>query len=491
MRRPVGFAVGGYDHFLPLVIDPVLSLSYSTYLGGSGGENGFAIAVDGAGSAYVTGNTGSRNFPTKNPLQLSYSGSTDAFVAKLNSAGTALVYSTYLGGSGGERAYAIAVDSSGEAYVTGFTRSTDFPIKNAFQTTISSGDLWDGFVAKLNATGSALLYSTYLGGSGMDEGHAIALDGAGNAYVTGMTFSANFPTANALQPNRTGSPDAFVAKIDPSQVGGKSLVYSTFLDGSAYSDGLGIAVDGLNNAYVTGRTSSSDFPTTPGAFRTQLGSTDGSEDGFITKINAAGSALVYSTFLGGSGVDKVYGIAEDGSGNAYVTGYTESTNFPTVSSLQSGLRGASDAFVTKLSADGSALIYSTYLGGTGTENQSAYPRVGGIAVDALGNAYVTGNTGSTDFATTAGVFQPTYGGGQYDAFVAKLNPAGTAFVYSTYLGGSDIDEAFGIAVDGSGNAYVTGTTFSTNFPTKNALQPKKAGRGNNNNAFVTKIAFSA
>ena len=214
--------------------------------------------------------------------------------------------------------------------------------------------------------------------------------------------------------------------------------------------------------------------------------TDGSDDGFVTKINSAGSALVYSTFLGGGKDDRADGIALDGSGDAYATGQTYSTDFPVANPMQSALRGLSDAFVTKLSADGTALVYSTYLGGTGTENETGNRRVGGIAVDGSGNAYVTGNTTSTDFPITSGAFQTT-NGGQSDAFVAKLNPAGSAFVYSSYLGGSADEQVFGIAVDGSGNAYLTGTTFSTNFPTKNPLQTKKGG---NYDAFVTKISAS-
>ena len=275
-----------------------------------------------------------------------------------------------------------------------------------------------------------------------------------------------------------------MAKIDPSQVGAGSLIYSTFLDGSGYANGLGIAVDGLNNAYVVGRTGSGDFPTTSGVFQPHPGATDGSDDGFVTKINAAGSALVYSTFLGGGKDDRAYGIALDGSGNAYVTGQTYSTDFPVASAMQSTLRGLSDAFVTKLNVDGTALVYSTYLGGTGTEDETGNRRVGGIAVDALGNAYVTGNTTSTDFPIMAGAFQTTYGG-QSDAFVAKLNPAGSAFVYSSYLGGSAEEQVFGMAVDVSGNAYVTGTTFSANFPTKSPLQAKRSGTSD---AFVTKIS---
>jgi hypothetical protein len=484
----VGFTVGAYDPSRQLIIDPLYSLVYSTYLGGKTGDDGYGIAVDSAGSAYIIGDTTSSNYPIKNPLQsrLGSQNDYDVYVAKLNPAGTALVYSTYLGGKGFDVGEGIAVDSAGNAYLTGTTGSTDFPTtKNAFHT--SSGGSVDAFVAKLNAAGSALLYSTYLGGSGRDLSHAIAVDGSGKVYVTGETASANFPMKNALQPNKISpqnSPDAYVAKFDLSLVGAASLVYSTFLDGGVYSVGLGIAVDGPGNAFVTGRTGSGNFPTTAGVYQSVFA---GGDDAFVTKLNPAGSALVYSTFLGGSDFDAGYGIAVDVSGNAYVTGRTSSSNFLPVgyAALQPVLNGYTDAFVTKLNADGSALIYATYLGGSGTENQTANPRAGGIAVDALGNAFVTGNTDSTDFHTTVGVFQTTFGGGQYDAFVAELNPAGSEFVYSTYLGGNSMEQVFGIAIDSTGNTYVTGTTTSANFPTKNPLQPKYGG--GSFDGFVTKI----
>ena len=482
----VGFQVGHYDHSRPLVIDPVLS--YSTYLGGSETDNGFGIAVDSAGNAYITGDTASTNFPTRNPLQPHLGGQkgfADAFVAKLNPAGSALVYSTYLGGKFDDSGEGIAVDSAGNAFVTGWTSSNNFPTKNAYQAT--NGGLDDVFMAKLNAAGSKLLYSTYLGGSSLDQSHAIAVDSSGKVYVTGTTVSLDFPTVHALQSARAGGSDGFVGKFDPSLVGESSLIYSTFLGGSTnpgYGEemGTGIAADSLGNAYVTGRTDSADFPTTIGAFQTAFG--DG-VDAFVTKINAAGSALVYSTFLGGAGIDRGFGIALDRSGNAYVTGETTSANFPSANALQSARSGGSDAFVTQLSADGSGVVYSTYLGGNGYENAAGPPRIGGITVDAFGNAFVTGNTSSTDFPTV-NAFQATYGGGSYDAFVAELTSSATALVYSSYLGGNSTDQTYGIAVDGSGNAYVTGSTSSTNFPTKNPLQPHKAG--SSDDAFVTKIA---
>jgi hypothetical protein len=471
-RSRVGFEVAGYDLRKPLFIDPLI---YSTYLGGSGVDYGSGIAVDSSGSAYVTGYTYSTNFPTANPLQPVYGGDQDAFVAKLNPTGSALIYSTYLGGSGEDYGSGIAVDSSGSAYVTGYTYSTNFPTMNPLQPTNGGFCCSNAFVAKLNPTGSALVYSTYLGGSGGDGGQGIAVDSSGNAYVTGYTESTNFPTANPLQPVCGGDYDAFVAEINAT---GSALVYSTYLGGSGDDYGSGIAVDNSGNVYVTGNTDSTNFPTM-NPFQPDLA---GDTNVFVAKLNPTGSALVYSTYLGGNGFDSGIGIALDSSGNAYVTGQTGSTNFPTMNPWQSAYGGGDyDAFVAKLNLTGSALVYSTYLGGSGGEYGS------GIAVDGSGNAYVTGQTSSTNFPTM-NPLQSAYGGGDYDAFVAKLNPTGSALVYSTYLGGSGEDWGQGIAVDSSGNAYVTGLTTSTDFPTMNPLQPVEGDGGLWGDAFVAKIA---
>ena len=421
--REVGFEIARYDASKPLIIDPVIS--YSTYLGGSGDESVGGIAVDSAGNAYITGTTDSSDFPTANPLQAVF----HRGICETLPVGT-----------------------------------TTFPCSVAF-------------VTKLNAAGSGLIYSTYLGGGGRDAGRAIAVDFAGNAYVTGSTNSTNFPTANAFQPVTAGQRDAFVTKLNPT---GSALLYSTYLGGSGADFGAGIAVDSSGNAYVTGLTGSSDFPTA-NAFQSMIG---GSFNAFVTKLNAAGSALVYSTYLGGSGGnDGAAGIAVDSSGNAYVTGSTNSRNFPTANAFQAAYAGGlSDAFVTKVNAAGSALVYSTYLGGSGSGDYGDQGT--GIAVDSAGNAYVTGYTDSNDFPTV-NAFQPVYhccNGYEYmgDAFVTKLNAAGSA-VYSSHLGGSVYDIGSGIAVDSSGNAYVTGSTYSHDFPTASPFQAAYAG------TFVTMI----
>ena len=504
----VGFEVEEYDASRPLYIDPVI---YSTYLGGSAGEEGYAIAADNSGNAYVTGETGSTDFPTtpgafqKICSDCSTVGS--AFVTKLNASGSALVYSTYLGGSGGasygDFGSGIAVDSSGNAYVTGETNSTDFPTTpGAFQTVCNGGSgcatYSDAFVTKLNSTGSALVYSTYLGGNSYDRPFGIAVDSSGNAYVTGWTRSTDFPTKNALQPqNIGGSSNAFVTKLNAS---GSALDYSTYLGGGG-EYGFGIAVDGSGNAYVTGITGSTDFPTTPGAFQTTCSSGGACiQVAFVTKYNPTGSALVYSTFLRGTagGNAAGQGIAVDTVGNAYVTGST-GADFPTTPGafqrVYKDTGGGPDnpsngaAFVTKFNSTGSALLYSTYLGG------STYESANGIAVDSSGNAYVTGQTGSTDFPTTSGAFQKVCNGGSGcstspDAFVTEFNPSGSALLYSSYLGGTNWEQFPAIAVDSSGNAYVTGQTASTDFPTTTGAF-QTACSGCDGTAFVAKFALGS
>jgi len=445
------------------------TLVYSTYLGGSGNDSGYGIAVDDAGNAYVTGETCSDDFPTQAPLQLAFGGGWDAFVTKIDPSGSIHVYSTYLGGSGNDSGYGIAVDSAGNAYVTGETKSDDFPTQAPLQPAF--GGYQDVFVTKIDASG-ALAYSTYLGGSSYDGGYGIAVDSVGNAYVTGIAGSGNFPTQAPLQPVFGGQFDVFVTKIDSSG----ALAYSTYLGGRGFESGWGIAVDSAGSAYVTGDTGylDDDFPL-QAPLQPAFG---GYYDAFVTKINASGSALVYSTYLGGSGEDWGYGIAVDSVGNAYVTGETCSDDFPTQVPLQPASSG-SGIFVTKINASGSALVYSTYLGGSSSDGGC------GIAVDDAGNAYVTGETWSDDFPTQAPI-QPAFGGGDYDSFVAKIDASGSALVYSTYLGGSGRDQGRGIAVDDAGNAYVTGDTFSAdNFPTQAPIQPVFGGWSYD--AFVAKI----
>ena len=495
----IGFEVSNYDQSLPLVIDPVLS--YSTYLGGSGFDYGSGIAVDSAGNAYVTGYTNSVDFPLVSPARATPAGGScgtspdayscfDAFVAKVNPTGSAIVYSTYFGGSGEDYGSKIAIDSLGNAYVTGYTNSTDLPVVNPAQSVQGGGicgvsPCFDAFVAKLNSTGTALVYSTYLGGSADDYGQGIAVDSAGNALVTGSTASADFPTVGAFESVHGGAAyDAFVTKLGPA---GSTLVYSTYLGGSGEDYGSDIAVDAPGNAYITGYTNSTDFPTAGPLQAVNGGGTCGAPpntipcfDAYVAKLNVDGSSLVYSTYFGGSGGDYGYGIAVDAFGSAYVTGLTTSTDFPvTAGAFQLAGGGTSvDAYVVKLDPTGSSAVYSTYLGGTGAEAGLD------IAVDPSGNAYVAGYAYGNSLPL-ASPLQAT-NGGYYDAFLSKLNAAGSALIFSSYLGGSGNEKARGVAVDPSGNAYLTGDTFSTDFPVTPGASQTYYGSGAFD-AFVAKF----
>jgi hypothetical protein len=462
-----GFETAVYDAGYPLIIDP--SLVYSTYLGGGGDDFAWSIAIDSSGCAYVTGWTDSADFPTSNPYQGANAGDYDAFVTKLSASGNTAVYSTYLGGGGDDAGRGIAVDSSCCAYVGGYTLSADFPTSNPYQGA-NAGD-YDVFVTKLSASGSTIAYSTYLGGGGTDYGRGIAIDGSGCAYVTGATYSADFPTSNPYQGDAGGT-DAFVTKLSAS---GNTTVYSTYLGGGAIDWGRGIAVDGSGCAYAAGYTDSADFPT-----NNPYQGNQGGRDAFVTKFSASGNTTVYSTYLGGSAADEMWGgIAVDGSGCAYVNGPTESADFPTNNPYQGANAGADDVFVTKLSASGNTTVYSTYLGG------GSLDWAWGMAVDGSGCGYVIGYTDSADFPIS-NPYQGVFQGGTYDVFVTKLSAAGNTIDYSTYLGGGGDDKGYGIAVDGSGCAYVAGRTTSADFPTSNPYQG--AFQGGVADAFITKLS---
>lgn len=493
----ISFYVAIFDKTRPLVIDP--TLTYSTYLGGSNGDEGNGVAFDVSGHAYISGYTQSADFPTTPGAFQTVIQQTDAFVTKLNAVGSALIYSTYLGGSNSDIGRAIAVDASGNAYVTGATSSSDFPTTpGAFQTALA-GSYQNAFVTKLNATGSGLLYSSYLGGSNdINQAYGIAIDTSDNAYVAGTTDSSDFPTTpGAFQTTLVDNgtcltgvcPDSFVTKVNAT---GSALVYSTYLGGSGQDYGYSVALNPSADAYVIGVTSSSDFPVTPGAFET----TGGGTRAFVSEFNASGSGLIYSTYLGGLAYGQA--IAVDSVGNAYATGFA-GAGFPTTpGAFQTTSNGGYHAFVTKLNPAGSALVFSTYLGGTKTDNGL------GIAVRASGNAVVTGFTFSSDFPTTSGAFQTTFaasGSGKCplaagidagcNAFVTELNSAASGLVYSTYLGGSIGDGAQAIAVDALGEAYVTGSTFSPDFPTTSgAFQTTFIGKNKFfGEAFVAKFDF--
>ena len=460
-RTQVGFEVAGYDASKPLIIDP--ALFYSTYLGGSVNDVAQAVAVDSSGNAYVTGNTSSVDFPIVNPIQSTLNTNGDVFVSKLDPTGSTLIYSTYLGGSRFDSGFGIAVDSSGSAYVSGDTGSSDFPVTTGAFRTKTGGGTTDVFLSKLDPTGSKLVYSTYLGGSSTDRlVEGVAVDSAGEAFVTGWTTSTNFPvTTGAFQTTFHGTQEGFVTKFNST---GAGLVYSTFLGGTGSTTVNAIALDATGNAYVVGATSATDFPSTPGAVQSQLA---GRTDWFVAKLNSTGSSLLNSTFLGGRGGDDPFGVALDHAGNVYVSGFTCSGNFPTTpGAYQTVYKGTclnsngagGNAALAKFNSTLTSLFYSTLVGGT--VNDVAYS----VAVDSSGIAHLAGRTTSPDFPTTPGAFQTQYGGIS-DAFLAYISANGSALVYSTYLGGSGSEAAYVLVLDPSGNDILAGRTHSRDFDT--------------------------
>jgi hypothetical protein len=488
------------------------ALVYSTFLGGGREDFGQSIALDASGAAYVTGFTLATDFPVTPGAFQPGCGSCiefyhDAFVSKLSPDGRTLVYSTYLGGRSTDCFYSdtwdscnIAVDASGSAYVAGFTLSSDFPTTpGAYDRSCNSCDYnFDAFVTKLDPSGTALVYSTYLGSTAVDDAHGIAIDASGAAYVTGRTTSPDFPvTPGAFQRAcRGGGYDAFVTKLNPS---GSGLVYSTFLGGSdddchifgSPAASCGIAIDARGAAYVTGSTESDDFPTTPGAFQPScVEPCFFAGDAYVSKLDPSGSTLEYSTFLGGETEDAGANLAVDAAGAAYVVGSSQSTDFPTTAgAFQPGFAGNSDAFIAKLNGTGSALEYATYLGGPHDPRCVSCGDYGyDIAIDRSGAAVVTGFTASFRFPVTPDAFQPKCGGPAIycgDVFVSRLSPDGAKLAYSTYIGTNSQEQGNSVALDAQGFAYVTGYTGSSRFPvTPDAAQVDFGGYSD---AFVAKL----
>jgi uncharacterized protein (TIGR03437 family) len=514
--RQVKFEIGAYDRSSELVIDPVLI--YSTYLGGLDTEFGNSVETDAAGNTYVTGITYSRDFMIKDAVQTSLKGVGNAFVSKFDPQGR-LLYSTYLGGSSEDAGIAITCDGAGNAFLVGATDSLNFPTTSGVAQATKGGRL-DLFVAKLNSTGNGLVYSSYVGGSDDEVAGGVVIDGSGNAYITGQTLSANFPVRNAVQGTLRGTSDAFLVKLNAT---GSSTVYSTFLGGTGREAGFGVAVDGSGAAYLTGIVYSNDFPTV-NAIQTSIG---GRVDLFLSKFNADGNALVYSTYFGGNHDDAGYGIGVDSQGRVAITGFTTSTNFPTKNAFQTANAGGDDAIIAKFDGNGS-LLFSSYMGG------AAEDRAFDLAVLPSGGVYLTGRTDSENFPVKD-PFQTVFNNGagntaaaaqlrgeeplsspifdEYgrdsiefrrqstagansaagvaqivrDGFVAKISDTG-AINYSSFLGGGDEEKVFGIAVDGNGFASITGLTVSRNFPTRAALQKGLKGTAD---VFVAKIADQA
>jgi len=463
-----GFSVAGdYDPSLPLVIDPALSylpildeyhIHFSTYLGGSADDQALGLAVnDFSGEVYVSGWTYSADFPTLNPYQTDQ-GELDAFVAKFDSDGKSLVYSTYLGGSDDDVSSSVAFDDLGCAYVTGYTYSIDFPwTPFVFQETFEG--YCDAYVTRLNPAGNGLVYSSFLGGEDLDDGSFIAVDTVSNtAFVVGYTYSIYFRTYNAYQETLAGSADAFVARVDDW---GQNVIYCTLLGGTDNDRGAGLSVDDAGVAFVTGSTWSDDFPTTGNAYQGTYG---GNRDAFLTVVLPTGNSLYTSTYLGGAAEEHAYNIAHDES-NTYVTGFTWSSDFPTVDPLQT-FQGARDAFITVFNDDCTQLTWSTYLGGSG-EDVSL-----GIDVE-YGFIAVAGATKSADFYTHEPL--QTYAG-DWDVFVTRFNDL-RGVDFSTYLGGSGEDIGYEVGLNAELRTYVTGITKSTDFPLEDPVQESLAGGG--------------
>jgi hypothetical protein len=442
----VSFALGDYDRRLPLVIDP--ELVYGSYLGGSSVEAARAIAVNGSGYAHVTGWTLSGDFPV---VHAADGINADVFLVKLDPTGRQVVYATYFGGSGDDRANAIALDATGNVYITGMTASTDLPVSsNAVQKEVRG---IDAFVAKFGPTGT-LLYATYMGGTMAEQGQGIAVNQAGEAYITGYTNSDDYPTTTgAFQiacvgcGGYLGFADAFVTRLNAN---GSGLIYSTYLSGNIFDYGQGIALDAVGNAHVIGFTASDFFPVVNPVQATRKGY-QGRSDAFVSKLNAAGTALIYSTYLGSFQDDFGYAIAVDSAGNAYAAGESQWSDFPTTAGAY--LPNAVIAgFLTKLSPTG-ALVYSTRLQAGGYA-----PTARSVAVNSAGEAFVTGKASDQ---------------GSWTPFVQQFSANGSALIYSKLVGGISLDEAYGISVDAASNAYITGQTFSADFPvTAGVVQPR-------------------
>jgi len=454
-------------------------LNWSTFLGGSADDYAYAVTHDASGDIYVAGTTASADFPTTaGVFQRTHAAYSDVFVARLRGDGSTVVWSTLIGGGGPENAMSVAVDGSGNVYVTGNTSSRDFPVSSgAFQTTFAGGQ-YDGFVAKFSPTG-ARVYSTYLGGNQDDVPLAVAVDAAGNAYVAGLAVSTNFPTTSgAVKRTHAGvfpdAGDGFVTKLNAT---GTALVYSTYLGTEGGTDEVfGLALDSNGRATVVGMTESRGFPVTSGVVRPTY---SGGWDGFVTQLNATGSGYAFSTYLNGSGDDTPTAVMLDALNNVYVVGRTFSTNFPTT--LGAGQRsyggGTWDGFAVKLTPNASALLYGTYLGGSSSD------MAWGGVVSSTGQLAVTGSTGSANFPATTGAYDASANGGD-DAFVTVVSPAGT-FAYSSWLGASGTDVGRGVTLQPNGRLVLGGLTNSAAFPhTTNVADPSESGL---NDGFLSSI----
>lgn len=469
-----GFQIeDSYDRSHLLVIDPVIS--YSSFLGGAANDGAFSMSVNGSGEVYVAGYTASSNFPfSTGAFDSTYGGAAanDCFVSKFSSSGGSLLYSIYLGGAALDLATGLFVDASGNAYLTGYTESGDFPTVSFFDN--SANGTWDCFVTKLSPSGNSLTYSTYLGGTLRDRGTSIAVNAAGQAIVCGFTQSTDFPkVAGSFDTSANGGYDAFVTRLASN---GASLGYSSYLGGSGDEFGYELTLDTGGLPIVVGYTASSDFPV---ASAQQAVTGGGTSDGFLSKFNAAGSTLSVSTYLGGTNSDWAEGVTVDKLNRIYLTGITASIDFPIVSAFDNSYNGGNgDYFIRRYTASGSTLLFSTFLGGTDIDRGQA------IDIDDSNRVVVAGLTVSNDFPTFAAL--DFAANGLNDVGLVQLDSTGTSLVLSTFLGGSGDDIPNGVFVEPDGlNFYVAGSTNSSGFPQFSGLP---SGYGGLTDAFVTKIA---
>lgn len=471
----VRFELGNYDKNKTLIIDPVVR-TFSSYLGSTSTDYAQSTTIDLSGFVYITGYTLSSAFPvTAGAYQTIISTTPDAFVTKMNATGSALVFSTFLGGNGDDRAVAIKVDANSTIYLAGYTTSTNYPVTTgAFRTTNSGGN--DVFATRLSAAGNSLLQSTYIGGSSTELAYGMTIDNSGSMYITGYTASTNYPVSvGAFRTTNSGGNDVFLTKLNP---GGQTLAYSTYIGGSSTDIAYGVEIDQFGAAYVTGYTASTNYPVTAGAYHTVYTATDP----FLTKFNSTGTALIYSTLMPGNSTDIAWGIAVDNQQQATIVGYTFSTlNFPLVNAFRTTYLSG-EAFMTKFNSSGNGLIFSTYFGG----NSSDY--FYDVVVDIEGLLYAAGYVSSTDITVTFDAAQPFSGGGT-EGILVQVSPTG-ALRYSTYIGGSSTDQAYWyqcMDINQVNEVAVAGYTFSTNFPVSATAYQRVAS--STPDGFIQQYAF--
>jgi FG-GAP-like repeat/Beta-propeller repeat len=461
----VGFRIGKYDSGLPLIIDP--KFIYSTYFGGDGpdGDIGIDLKVDAQGTTYVTGYTSSMDFFSTNLSPTAPGGRLDAFVMKVDSTGQNILSAMYFGGSLDDEGHRIMLDNSGSVYITGYTTSADFPIVNGFQT--KPGGKKDAYIMKIDHAVSQILFSSYIGGSQDDQPFGLSIDTNNNIYISGETSSPNFPLVNPILGSFGGGrADAFVTKIAPDG----TRVYSTYLGGIGNDHSFDVTADSDGNAYVVGYTTAA----LPNIVRAVYGTVSDPEQAFLAKLSPDGRSLLAFAYIGGFGIDEAVRVVLDSNQNIIISGYTSAPNFPVVNAIQpinGGDTNSFDIFLMKLLPDLSDIVFSTYIGSDGSESAP------GLAVDPDGNIYLAGFTSSFEFPVVNGINIGTSGGnlhGDRDAYVMKLSPNGR-ILFSTYVGGSSSDGAVGIALDTARNIYVTGFTFSGDFPLENEFQSDPSG----------------